>query len=68
MCFLRWQQQMYPNSDILNEKIKTFKMHSRSKNPTPINSNRKGLREMKLVPIKMDYYLIQFDAFNSFGN
>ena len=28
----------------------------------PINSNTYYHREMKLVPINMDYYLLQFDA------
>ena len=45
-------------------------MYSRSKNKTkrstPINFNTNYRREMKLVPINMDYCLHQFDALNVF--
>ena len=32
------------------------------KQNTPTHSNTNYLREMKLVPINIDYYLLQFDA------
>ena len=32
------------------------------KRNTPVNSNTNYLREMKLIPINMNYYLLQFDA------
>ena len=37
-------------------------MHSRSKKNIYINSNTNYRKEMKFVPINMDYCLLQFDA------
>ena len=33
---------------------------------TPINSNTNYRREMKIIPINMDYCLLQFDALQFF--
>ena len=33
---------------------------------TPINSNKSYLREMKLIPIEVHYFLLQFDALKFF--
>ena len=39
-----------------------FFFFKKKKRNTPIYSNRNYRTEMKLVPIIMDYYLLQFDA------
>ena len=52
---------------MLNMKISSCKMYSRSKRRnTPIYFNTNYRTEMKLVPMIMDYYLLQFDALKFF--
>ena len=41
-------------------------MYSKSKKKTPIYFNTNYSTEMKLVPITMDYGLLQFDALKFF--
>ena len=45
-----------------------YSMYSRSKKKqnTPTNSNTNYRREMKLIPINMDYCLLQFDPLKFF--
>ena len=43
-------------------RLKKKKNYSRSKKKKTINSNTNYRRKMKLVPIDMDYCLLQFDA------
>ena len=42
--------------------VTLLKMYGRSKPDTLINSNTNCRREMKLIPINVDYYLLEFDA------
>ena len=43
-----------------------YSQSKKKKKTTPINSNANYRREMKLVPINMDYYLFQFGALKFF--
>ena len=54
---------MYSSSKKKNKKKKKKK---KEKTKTPIYFNANYRREMKLVPIIMDYCLLQFDALKFF--